>query len=121
VTSRTATGFTLIEVLVAFAVAGLLLAAAYRLIALGLDRDVEAGREMTATLFAQSLLADGDPGPLGERHGQLPGGYRFRVTVRPVTSPPGAAAGLLRIEATVGWSERDPGRSVTLVTERRSP
>ena len=102
------------------AVAGLLLAAAYRLIALGLDHDVEAGREVTATLFAQSLLADGDPGPLGERRGQFPGGYRFRVTVRPVTAPPGAA-GLLRIEATVGWSERDPGRSVTLVTERLAP
>jgi general secretion pathway protein I len=120
VTGRPAAGFTLIEVLVAFTVAGLLLAAAYRLIALGLDRDVEAGREVTAALLAQSLLAEGGPGPPGERRGQLPEGYRFRVTVRPVAAPPGAAAGLLRIEATVGWSERDPERSVTLTTERLS-
>ncbi|MGD9511058.1 MAG: prepilin-type N-terminal cleavage/methylation domain-containing protein [Geminicoccaceae bacterium] len=118
-TGRPAAGFTLIEVLVAFTVAGLLLAAAYRLIALGLDRDVEAGREVTAALLAQSLLVDGGPGLPGERRGQFPEGYRFRVTVRPVTAPPGAA-GLLRIEATVGWSERDPERSVTLTTERLS-
>jgi general secretion pathway protein I len=116
VTSRAAAGFTLIEVLVAFAVAGLLLAAAYRLIALGLDRDVEAGREVTAALLAQSLLADA--GQPGERRGQLPGGYRFRVTARPAPAPSGGAAGLIRVEATVGWSERDPERSVTLTTER---
>lgn len=112
---RAGAGFTLIEVLVAFAVAGLLLAAAYRLITLGLDRDLEAGREVTAALLAQSLLAES--GPPAERRGQFPGGYRFRVTVRPAATPP-SGAGLLRIEATVGWSLREPERSVTLTTER---
>ena len=119
-TDRATAGFTLIEVLVAFAVAGLLLAAAYRLIALGLDRDVEAGREVLAALHAQSLLADAEASPPGERRGRLPGGYRFRVTVRAATAPPGGAA-LVRVEATVGWSEREPARSVTLVTERLRP
>jgi hypothetical protein len=103
----------LIEVLVAFAVAGLLLAAAYRLIAFGLDRDVEAGREVVADLYAQSLLAGAEATQLGERRGQLPEGYRFRVMAAPV-----GAAGMVRVEATIDWGVRDPTRSITLITER---
>jgi len=64
-------GFSLIEAVVALAVAALAMAAVYQLISTGLSGAREAEARARAVLLAQSLLADLETGPLqaAERSG----------------------------------------------------
>ncbi len=78
-------GFTLIEVLVAFAIAAVSLATLFRIFAGGLDSARIAEGEARATMLAESELAMlGVEAPLedGERAGVDDDGYRWRVTTR---------------------------------------
>ncbi len=78
-------GFTLLEVLVAFAVLALVLSAAFRLIGAGLGGSQRAERYTYAVLAAQSKLAEiGVTGRLrpGRMGGVLDGGYRWRAELR---------------------------------------
>lgn len=82
-------GFSLIEAVVALAVAALAVAAVYQLIATGLNGAREAEARARAVLLAQSLLAELESGPLqaAERSGSE-AGLRWRTRVAPYRSLP---------------------------------
>lgn len=116
-------GFTLIEVLIAFAILAMLLGAIYQTFSSGLDASVRAERRAAAALHAQSVLAAlGSDGPLeeGASTGELDGGYRWQTSVRLLESA-GETARLDAFEVTVRVSwEATLGRqgSVSLDTLR---
>ena len=116
-------GFTLLEVLVALAIAGLALVALFRAGGDGLvavdtaaraEEAVERARSHLAALGADVALMP------GESEGDDGGGYRWRLRVTPVTtwqSPPTAAT-LFDVEVAVSWRGRDHDRAVALKTFR---
>jgi len=121
-------GFTLIEVLVAFAVAAIVLVPLLRIFTSGLGTLGSSERAATAAMWAQSVLEarDGEA-PLGEgtESGDLPGGYRWQRTVSNYSDP-----GMTRqiaalvpylVTMTVSWHERGRDRAVTLETLRLAP
>ena len=126
-------GYTLIEVIVAFA----LLAAALALLLgtlSGAARQVrgsaDAGR---AALYAQSVLAEagvGEPLRPGTSNGEFEDGrYRWALEVRPWTDPaqpPGAlrdpaAARMLEVRLGIEWGNGGPGERLLLRTLRLVP
>jgi general secretion pathway protein I len=120
-------GFTLIEVLVALAIAALGLGALMAAAGTGLANSGVADRYIEATRRAQSLLAlAAAAAPLqpGERSGADDDGFAWRIRVSaPVlhAAVKGATAdrlpGLYAIEVTVTWSAGST-RSVSLRTQR---
>lgn len=121
--ARDQRGFTLIEVLVAFAVLAMLLGAIYQTFSSGLNASARAERRAVAALHAQSVLAalgSGEPISQGEATGELDGGYRWQTSVRLLESA-GETARLDAFEVivTVSW-EASLGRqgSVSLNTLR---
>lgn len=121
---RSEAGFTLLEVIVAAAIAALALVALFQTSSTGLLTASEAARVAEAVDRAQShLAAVGDAGttPPGEIEADDGGGYRWRLTAHPVASPrpgPGGAATLYDIRVTVSWGGRRHTRSVELETRR---
>ncbi len=125
-----AAGFTLIEVLVAFAIAALLLVPLLRLFSGGTTALTRSERAATAALWAETVL-DARTGetPLapGSEEGELPGGYHWRRTVAlysdAAMSPPQPAAPLVAYDVTlsVSWRERGQTRAVTLETLKLAP
>jgi general secretion pathway protein I len=121
-------GFTLIEVLVAFAVAAIVLVPLLRIFTSGLGALGSSERAATAALWAQSVLEgrDGET-PLvdGTEGGDLPGGYRWQRTVTDYIdggmTRQIAALVPYRVTMTVSWQERGRDRSVTLETLRLAP
>ena len=116
-------GFTLIEVLIAFAVLAMLLGAIYQTFSSGLNASARAERRAVAALHAQSVLAViGSGGPIseGETTGDLDGGYRWQASVR-LRESAGEAGRLdaFDVTVTVSW-EATLGRqgSVSLNTLR---
>lgn len=119
-------GYTLIEVLVAFAVLALALTLLLGTLS-GATRQVrwsaDAGR---AALHAQSLLAQTGVGEAlqpGRRDGEFDDGrYRWTLEVAPYADPlrpPPAvadpfAARLMRLRLAVEWGEGDPGQHIRL-------
>ena len=123
-----AAGFTLIEVLIAFAIAAVLLVPLLRIFSGGLGGLARSERAERATLWAQSVLAarDGEtPLTLGTESGDLPDGYRWQRTVAFYSEAgiTAQAAPLLPYDVTmtVSWLERDQQRSVTLETLMLAP
>jgi general secretion pathway protein I len=134
---RSARGFTLLEVLLAFALLSLAMGLLLGMLSNGLRQVGDAERESEASLHAQSLLdALGTLEPLapGHRDGTF-GDERFRwsLDIREIDDPaPVAAAGpasvttplvggpqVLRVELDVRWGEGDdPRRRLQLVTLR---
>jgi general secretion pathway protein I len=125
--ARGTRGFTLIEVIVALAIAGFGLATLVAAAGTGLGNAKLAGQYVEAARRAQSHLASlGVEAPLaaGEWSGDDGGGYLWRVRV----SPPAARADATKddddlpsvytIEATVSWQNGDRARSVTLRSQR---
>jgi general secretion pathway protein I len=87
-------GFALVEVLVAFAIASVVLATVIGIFSMAVRRSNETDAERLATLLAQSLLARfGADLPLevGESGGQLADGNRWKAVVRPFGNGDGQA------------------------------
>jgi general secretion pathway protein I len=121
-------GFTLIEVVVAMAIAGLALVMMFQAGSTGLFAVDSATRVEQAVERAQSRLAAlGRAGAIapGETEGDDGDGYRWRLRVRPVEtrpaplqSAPGASMILFDLEVTVAWRAGGRERLVVLNTRR---
>ena len=109
---RRQSGFTLVEVVVAFALLGAALALLLASLSGALGQVRHSDGQGRAALYAQSLLDGlGSDVPLapGERHGQWENGkFRWQLVTRPYSPPDarsGAAADLLELELHVQWGE----------------
>ncbi len=120
-------GFTLVEVLVALAIAALGLAFLMAASGAGLNNARTADTYIEATERAQSRLAQvGISLPLkqGSYRGDDGQGFGWRVRVGPpVTQPVSSQDGVKRlglfpVEATIVWQEDGREKSVTLHSER---
>jgi general secretion pathway protein I len=131
-----AAGFTLLEVVIALAIAGWSLVLLFRAGADGLMVVDTATRAQEAVERAQSHLAAlGNDGALvaGETEGDDGGGYRWRIRINlvaawPAAAPVGAgirgatadpiAPTLYDVEVAISWRRRHHDRSVALKTQR---
>lgn len=124
--NRFSAGFMLIEVLVAFAVATLLLGALYQVFSTGLRASVRAEHYANAVLFAESGLdaLTGTPIALGETTDRF-GIYRRTTNIRPRpdlgTGDDQATLMPYEIEVRVAWREGVRERAVLLSTLRPGP
>ena len=115
-------GFTLLEVLVAFAIAALALSVLANASVAGLTNATEAGRYMDALARARSHLAGlaWPPAP-GDFEGEDGQGYHWHVRI--VRGPTGNASrsgrvALYDIAVSISWDEGDRKRVVQLDTKR---
>jgi general secretion pathway protein I len=125
---RRRAGFTLIEVLVAVAIAGIALASLSAAVRTGLGNAKAAEQYNDATHRAQSRLdMVGSAIPLtpGEQSGDDGGGFAWRVRISPPqthTAPPRANTpplpALYDVEVTVSWGNRGSGHSVVIHSQR---
>jgi general secretion pathway protein I len=124
-----ARGFTLLEVLVAFAILAVALVVLFRAFGTGATNARLAEEYTVATLHAESVLAAaGIETPLqaGTAEGDLPDGYRWRAVVAPAAADrapdPLSAdplAGLLyEVAVTVTWRKDGKTRSVAVRSYR---
>lgn len=119
-------GFTLLEVIVAFAIVALALVVLLGVFSQGLSGSAASERTSLALLRAESRLAAlGVSAPLdaGRRDGAYPDGARWRTVVRPYRVPErvGEEAVLTRafeVEVAVAWPGADAADGVRLVTLR---
>lgn len=120
-------GFTLIEIIVAFAVTVLALGALYETFSLGLRSGSAAERQSRALLLAESAmqaLALDEGLAAGDGEETAEGGYRVRrrVRQRPDLLAPAAERSALplpyEVEVEVSWREGRHTRSVSLSTIR---
>lgn len=122
------TGFTLLEVLIAFAIAALALTLLYRGAGSGTIATQVAAQYQEALSRARSHLATlGHSVPLraGERFGDDGGGFRWRLRITPVAVgrlPAGATAPvvptLFSVEVGIAWSSSVQPREVVLRSMR---
>ena len=125
-------GFTLLEVIVAFALLALALTLLLGSLS-GAARQVrEAEDASRATLHAQSLLAQigvGETLQSGQQEGQFEQGrYRWRLSIAPFVDPQKAQAALidpgapqlLELDLAVQWGEA-PGQRLRWQTLRLAP
>ena len=121
-------GFTLLEVLVAFAIAALALAALTQGAAGGLQSARVAGHVQEALSRARSHLAAAALAPVaGEQQGDDGGGFAWQATTAPVqTAAPGregvdppriGRAVLYAVRVRVSWSLDGGLREVVLTTQ----
>jgi general secretion pathway protein I len=121
--SSSARGFTLIEVLVAFAILALTLAALMQVFTTGLRSADAVDRHLMATMLARSVLDDvGTEIPIvaGEQSAEIEQGYRWTVRILPSGAiPPVAEAEWItvpyEVQVEVAWN----GRPVTTLTTLR--
>jgi general secretion pathway protein I len=124
-----AAGFTLLEVVIALVIAGLALAALFGAGSTGLYATENARRAEEAVGRAQSHLAaiGSDPASVaGRSEGDDGGGFRWRLSVRPLASQQTLLAGggslatrtLYDVEVAVSWKAGGKTRRVVLVTRR---
>jgi general secretion pathway protein I len=127
--TRVARGFTLLEVVVALAIAGLAFVLLFRAGGTGLVAANTAGRTEEAVERAQShLAAIGLEANLvaGDRQGDDGGGFRWHLSVHPVASREILSADgvsrllttLYAVEVAVSWKTRGRDRRVVLDTRR---
>jgi general secretion pathway protein I len=123
----TARGFTLLEIIVALAIAGLALVGMFRAGGDGMRAVDAAGHVDEAIERAQShLAAFGRIAAIapGETEGDDGGGYHWRVRARPVANwPVGAApatatARLYEVEVSISWKTGGRRRSAVLTSLR---
>jgi general secretion pathway protein I len=119
-------GFTLIEVLVALAIAALGLALLFAATGSGLENVAASDRYMRASSLAQSRLSwAGHSLPLkkGDYSGDEEGGFRWHVHIADPSSHPGAgpqsqAVALYPITVVESWQSGLAQKRVTLYSER---
>jgi general secretion pathway protein I len=122
-------GFTLLEVVVAVAIAAMALVGLFQAASAGLFAVDTAARVEVAVQRAQSHLAAlGRSAELvqGESTDDDGGGYRWRLRVRPVTTRQAlptdgntaASTTLFEVEVAISWPGRNGDRSVVLKTFR---
>ena len=127
--ARSDAGFTLLEVLVALAIAGLALVALFRAGGDGLLAADTSTRVEEAVQRAQSHLAavGRDIALLqGDTDGDDGGGYRWRLRIAPAAAwqaqpdsgAPAVATTLYDVEVSISWPGRGQARSVVLKTQR---
>ncbi|CAN5495328.1 N/A [soil metagenome] len=140
--SRRNRGFSLLEVLVAFVILGLVLGSLMNIFSGGLRNVGRSGEYQRAVLLAQSKLASvGIETPLkeSESNGEFDSTFRWQTSIRPFLEPtpppepvvPGLAGApaapmpaivlpvnLLEVEVKVLWGANDQSRVVTLKTLR---
>ena len=117
-------GFTLIEVLVATAIAGLALVALLESFSSGLSTVSRVAARDRASLLAQSILeAVGAPGPLteGVEVGRTPEGFEWRTTARRRDDLIYSDAAKMPVvpydvDVEVAWRDGRRSRSLTLHT-----
>ncbi len=126
---RTERGFTLIEVLVAFLIAALAIAAIVHVTTSATVLAREAGRYDEAIARAQSHLAELSAAPLveGDRQGDDGDAYHWRVRIaaagrvhtsgNPGAIPAGSVT-LYRLSVVVSWTEDGRRHAVRLDSER---
>ena len=125
---RVCGGFSLLEVLVAFTILAMLLAALFQVFSSGLHAARAGDRVTRATVIAQSRLAAvGLEQPLleGVSSGSTDDAYHWRVTVGeylddqlPVIDP---ILQPLTVAVEVYWEEGDDARSVSLTSMLLAP
>lgn len=123
---RDRSGFTLLEVLVAFTIFALTTGAVMATISTGLNGSRSAARHAVATLIAESKLAAAGierPPEESETSGSTVTGYEWLITVRPISAqeesveePSGFSP--LRIDVTVSWAESGNRQSLSMSTIR---
>ena len=121
-------GFTLIEVLVALAIAGLGLSLLMEAASTGMESTAVADRYIYASSMAQSHLAQvGHVLPLkkGDYHGDDGDGFRWRVQIADPALQAGSGAkagvGLYRITVIESWRNGVSQKSMSLYSERSGP
>lgn len=117
-----ARGFTLLEVLVAFAIAALALSLLARAAIDGVRSAHVSGRYTEALVRARSHLA-GVPVPpvAGDFQGDDGGGFHWHLRVARetrVATRQNLQVALYDIEVAISWEEGDQKRVVTLATKR---
>jgi general secretion pathway protein I len=119
-------GFTLIEMVIAFAILGITLTVLFGVFQNALSRTRHDARLSEGTLLARSLLARaGSEWPLadGTREGSW-GGYEYELIEQTVVAPPGQPPYTLptiRVSASVTWVERAGRRALSLSTLKLLP
>ena len=121
--SNSGSGFTLIEILVAFAILALTLTALLQVFASGLRNVDAADRHLMATMLARSVLEDvGTEIPIiaGERSAEIEQGYRWTVRILPsaAISPVSNSEWIhvpYEVHVEISWK----GRPVTTLTTLR--
>lgn len=117
-------GFSLLEVLVAFTILVMILAALFQVFGSGLRAATVGDQYTRATLIAQSKLAeltvDGNAVE-GVYTGEVDDGYRWQATVRPFTypdAPPTDSLSVrpLTVSVDVSWQDGLDPRTVSLAT-----
>jgi general secretion pathway protein I len=123
---RSAAGFTLIEMVIAFAILGLSLSALYAALQNALSRTRHDAHSSEATLLARSLLARvGTEWPLteGTSHGEW-NEYAYELNEHERVAPPNEVpftVPTVQVTATVTWAEFAGKRSFALSTMKLQP
>jgi general secretion pathway protein I len=129
---RTERGFTLLEVLVAFAIAALALTLLFRAASSGLVSVRTAGRYEEAVARARSHLASAGHDValvIGQSEGDDGGGYSWHLNVTPIATGQTATGGALQIAGppppvlyaivvAISWHDTGKDRQVVLRSER---
>ena len=119
-------GFTLLEVVIGLAIAGLALVALFEAGSGGLFAAETTARAKEAVERAQSRLAALDADgvlPIGVTGGDDGGGFSWRASISPIDVAADAGAGqptLYAVEVVVSWREHRRLRSVSLASRRIS-
>jgi general secretion pathway protein I len=130
---RSQSGFSLLEVLVAFVILALAMGVLMRIFSGGLQNATRAGDYQQAVMLAQSKLASiGIEVPLNENEsdGEFDSKYRWHVSIRrfqdtaaqadaaAATPAPPLPVRLLEVEVQVLWGDTEQPSSVVLRTLR---
>jgi general secretion pathway protein I len=123
---RTASGFTLIEMVIAFAILGLSLSALYATFQSALSRTGHDARLSEATLLARSILARaGTEWPLSEGSSQGEWSeFAYELDEHKQVAPANEVPFTLpvvKVTATVTWAEFSGKRSFSLSTLKLQP
>jgi len=122
-------GFTLVEILVAFAIAGVLMTLLLRVLSGGLDSTGQSSAEVSAVLAAQSALDElGRSIPLRDGQEQSSDRDRFHVSTSVHRYSEGITADTstlysvpYEVAVTVSWREGRRDRSISLRSLRLGP